>query len=111
MGCKQSKIEETAVVPVSVQKQEERIIEDFSDLIDTTRGYQAKIALIVGISNYSELRKQPKREGFKDLTETIQDVKTVDAGLKSLGFTAEERIKLVDPAFDQFQAQLDDIME
>ena len=50
----------------------------------------AKIAIVIGCSDYAELRNIEGKEGFQDIPEAQQDIKIVKAGLKRLGFSKTE---------------------
>ena len=58
-----------------------------SDLFHLNKfhGYEKK-AIVIGISDYSELRTEEGKESFKDIPETMRDITIVNAGLSYLGF-------------------------
>ena len=51
---------------------------------------QKRKALVIGISDYFELRQQEGKDGFIDLPEVHKDVKVVTAGLRRLNFAKED---------------------
>ena len=48
--------------------------------------FQANIkkAIVIGCSEYGELRKIEGKEGFEDIQEAMEDIKVVKAGLRRL---------------------------
>ena len=48
--------------------------------------YTRKKAVVIAVSDYSELRKNPGKERYEDLNETLDDVKNINKDLKILGF-------------------------
>ena len=63
-------------------------------------------ALIIGISDYSELRKMGAwTEGFSDLPEVKKDIKVVSQGLRRLGFSRNNITMLLDPQIDDIKLE------
>lgn len=58
-----------------------------------------KKAIIIGCSEYDELRQIEGKEGFADLPEALNDIKVVKASLKRLGFFKENIDILVNPNY------------
>lgn len=63
-------------------------------------------ALIIGISDYSELRKMGAwTESFSDLPEVKKDIKVVSQGLRRLGFSRNNITMLLDPQIDDIKLE------
>ena len=68
-----------------------------------------KKALVIAISDYSELRKQEGKERYEDLNETLDDAKHIISGLKALGCTDDDIIYLKEPSWDEVHLVLIDL--
>ena len=62
-------------------------------------------ALVIGISDYSELRELPGLDGFADLEEVKKDVKVVEQGLRRLGFERNDIVTLLDPMLSDIKIE------
>ena len=51
--------------------------------------------MVIGCSEYDQLREKEGYEGFQDIPEAIEDLKVVKAGLRRLGF-AKDNIKVLE---------------
>lgn len=60
-----------------------------------------KRAIIIGCSDYEQLREIEGKEGFADIPESMEDIKVVKAGLKRCGFAKEKMVILKDPEYMQ----------
>ena len=49
-----------------------------------------KIALVIGCSDYAELRKEEGKEAFSDLPAAMADMKIIRTGLEHCNFTNDE---------------------
>ena len=62
-------------------------------------------ALVIGISDYSDLRDLQGMDGFADLEEVKKDVKVVEQGLRRLGFERNDIVTLLDPMLSDIKIE------
>ena len=67
----------------------------------------ARKAIVIGSSIYDKLRETKGNEGFSDLPEVYQDVKTVVAGLRRLKFHKSQIQVMLDPSFSDVKHAID----
>ena len=60
-------------------------------------GVEIKKAVVIGVTDYSELRKVPGKEAFSDINEAARDVQVVKQGLRHLGFIDDDVISMMNP--------------
>ena len=69
-----------------------------------------KKALVIAVSDYSELREQGKEwQKYEDLNETMNDAKHIIYGLKQLGCVDDDIIYLKDPSWDEIHLVVIDL--
>lgn len=61
--------------------------------------YERKIALVIGCSDYAELRQIEGKEGFGDLPEAMNDIETVYCGMRRIRFKRNEIKMLRNPNY------------
>ena len=64
-------------------------------------------AIVIGCSDYSVLRSKEGMEGFSDIPEALEDIKTVYHGLRRLRFAKNEIIMLEDADYMQVKIAID----
>ena len=69
------------------------------DKVENQFAYNRKIAVIIGVSKYDELRKEEAFKDIKDLPAVKEDLKTIELGVMHLGFTKDEIQVMEEPSF------------
>ena len=81
--------------------------------------FQKKMALVVGVWDYLELRTNPPEDdgnnitygGYKDLESAADDIVVVRAGLLHIGFKPNEIKCLAGPKNDEFKKEFTDLIK
>ena len=68
---------------------------------------EVRKAIVIGCSQYEELRQIEGKENFADIPETLDDIKVVKAGLKRLQFQSSEIEILKDPNYQKIKIAID----
>ena len=76
-------------------------------MLEAERGQRwKKNAIIIGCSEYANLRRNTNKT-YRDLPESLEDLKVVKHGLKRLKFRQNEIKMLTNPNYNQISAALD----
>ena len=60
--------------------------------------FDSRLALLIGVSDYSQLRKQTKSDKYFDLKTIENDFNAVTEGLKEFGFKDENILRIKNPS-------------
>ena len=66
-----------------------------------------KLAIVIGCSEYGELRKLEGKGGFSNIEEAMDDIKVVQAGLRRLQFRRKEILVLNNPTYMEIKKAID----
>ena len=68
--------------------------------------HTTKKAIVIGVSDYSELRENEGKESYADLPQTKEDIKNIISGLKRLGFNDDAIILMKEPTWKELHIQI-----
>ena len=69
-----------------------------------------KKAVVIGCSNYDQLREEEGFEGFQDIEESMSDIRVVKAGLRRIGFQQEDIVVVKEPDYVDVKLAMNDLM-
>ena len=70
-----------------------------------------RIAIVIGNSEYGELRKDPETKAFGNIPEALTDVKVVVRGLQHIGFDKSEITELINPDKESLKTLFNKVMD
>ena len=74
---------------------------------DCFKNPRRKKAIVIGCSEYANLRKLTGKNGYGDINEALEDIKIVRQGLKRLRFKKKDIKMLINPSYEELRIELD----